>query len=41
VVKLQKRNLSTTQIYAETSIQALGENYLRPLSGNNRTRQHA
>jgi len=25
----------------KTSIQALGENYLRPLGGNNRTRQHA
>jgi integrase/recombinase XerD len=34
-------NLSTTQIYAETSLQALGDNYLRALGGNNRTRQHA
>ena len=25
--------LSTTQIYAETSIRALGENYLRAMSG--------
>ncbi|WP_425387784.1 hypothetical protein [Edaphobacter aggregans] len=34
-------NLSTDQIYAETSLQALGDNYLRALDGNNRTRQHA
>jgi len=26
-------DLSTTQIYAETSLQALGENYLRALGG--------
>jgi site-specific recombinase XerC len=38
---LDHLNLSTTQIYAETSIQALGDNYLRALGGNNRTRQHA
>jgi integrase/recombinase XerD len=25
--------LSTTQIYAETSIRALGENYLRAMNG--------
>jgi site-specific recombinase XerC len=25
-------NLSTTQIYAETSLQALGDNYLRALA---------
>ena len=34
-------NLSTTQIYAETSLHAPGDNYLRALGGNNRTRQHA
>ena len=27
-------HLSTTQIYAETSLQALGQNYVRALSGN-------
>lgn len=26
-------HLSTTQIYAETSVQALGENYVRALGG--------
>jgi hypothetical protein len=41
VVKLQERILSTTQVYTETSIQALGKNYLPALGGNNRTRQHA
>jgi integrase/recombinase XerD len=33
-------NLSTKQIYAETSLQALGENYLRALVENTRTRPH-